>query len=82
MSLSENIDRYLECNGIMKKFVAEKTGMTQSAVTQSLSGKRKLTADEYISICRALDVPLETFLTENTAYTKHKQRHRKEMISD
>ena len=63
MSLSENINRYLENNGIMKNFLAEKTGMTQNAVSLSLNGKRKLSADEYISICQALNVPLETFLT-------------------
>lgn len=63
MSLSENINRYLENNGIMKNFLAEKTGMTQNAVSLSLNGKRKLSADEYISICQALNVPFETFLT-------------------
>lgn len=63
MSLSENINRYLEDNGIMKNFVAEKAGMTQNAMSLSLNGKRKLTADEYINICQALDVPFETFLT-------------------
>lgn len=67
MNLAENINSYLEENYISQKLIVDKTGMTQNAVSLALSGKRKITADEYISICRALNVPLETFLTNKSA---------------
>lgn len=66
MNLAENIKSYLDDNYISQKLIVAETGMTQNAVSLSLSGKRKLTADEYISICQALNVPLETFLTAKT----------------
>lgn len=67
MNLAKNIKTYLENNYISKKLIADKTGMTQNAVSLSLNGKRKLTADEYVSICKALNVPLDTFLTAKSA---------------
>lgn len=65
MSLAMNINHYLLENGIRRKFIVDKTGMTQNAVCLTLNGQRKLAADEYIKICDALGVPYDFFVSQN-----------------
>ena len=59
------IGAYLKDNGIKQAFLAEKTGLTQMAISDICTGSRK-TIDclEYHKICRALDVDMLTFLTD------------------
>lgn len=64
----EAILQYLEKNGIMQKFLAEKTGMSTQAICKFLKGERKLDIDEYVKICNALNVPYSFFIeTRKTA---------------
>ncbi|MEA4919338.1 MAG: helix-turn-helix transcriptional regulator [Clostridiaceae bacterium] len=67
MELYGNIRQYVKENGIKNTYVYEKAGMTQSAFLLALNGKRKLTADEYVAICKALNVPLDKFVANNKA---------------
>lgn len=62
MDLNAAINTYLRNNGITQAYVAEKSGITTNALNLSLKGKRKLTAEEYISICDALKVPYDLFV--------------------
>ncbi len=57
----QRIREYLEENGIKQAVVAKKSGMTKQALSDSLCGKRNLTAEEYFSICHALNVDVNTF---------------------
>ena len=50
----ERIAKFVEENGIKQSALAEKTGMTKQALSNSLRGLRKITAEEYAAICRAL----------------------------
>lgn len=50
----QQIDQYLAENGITQKFVSDKTGLEQNKLSMMLSGKRKISADEYLAICNAL----------------------------
>lgn len=59
--IAENIREYLKANGITQEYIAKKTGMTKQAVSSSLCGARKLSADEYVSICEALGVSPNKF---------------------
>lgn len=54
--LIENINKHLNDTGIKKVRVAEKTGISKSTLSAILSKKRRMTADEFILICDALDV--------------------------
>jgi transcriptional regulator with XRE-family HTH domain len=54
---------YLFNNGIRQKFVSEKTGIQQSKLSLSLYGKRKIPIEEYVLICKALNVPLDKFIS-------------------
>ncbi len=65
MELGVKINQYLESKGIKQSFVAEKSNIRQNILSRILRGERPCRAEEYINICRAIDVPLDTF-TEKT----------------
>ena len=56
------IKNYLDSKGISQAFVSRETGMPLPRLNLSLNGHRKLTIEEYESICWALDVDPGTFL--------------------
>ncbi len=56
------IKKYITENGIKFAFVAEKSGMSANVFSGILNGKRSLKAEEYVNICRALNVPLDKFV--------------------
>lgn len=59
--VGENIKQYLENKGVTQVFLAEKAKISTGAINQMLNGKRKIIVEEYLAICEALEVPLETF---------------------
>lgn len=61
MFLHERIAEYIKENNISQRKLADRTGMTENALSLALNGKRKLLADEYIEICDAMCVPYERF---------------------
>lgn len=60
--LAENISTYLKANGITQTHVAAQTGIHKQTLSNTLSGKRRLTAEEYVLICRTLGKPTEYFV--------------------
>jgi transcriptional regulator with XRE-family HTH domain len=58
------IGEYLKANGIKQTFLAEKTGMTNSAISDICTGKRSVYCVEYFKICKALNLPLEYFMQD------------------
>lgn len=62
-----NIKNYLISKGISQTYVANKTGIPISTLNSALNGNRKLLAEEYFVICQALDVPLGTFIKDQSA---------------
>ena len=69
MCIAKNINAFLINQGIKKKYVAEKTGISENALNLALNEKRRLLADEYIKICIALNVPFDQFVTETDRKT-------------
>lgn len=61
MSVAEKLKKYLDERGIRTSFVAEKAGMNAELLQRSLNGNRKLTADEFASICFVLGLDLGFF---------------------
>ncbi len=51
---------YIDKKGIKQAFIARETGMSTNAVSQILAGKRKIQADEFLKICRAVDMSQES----------------------
>lgn len=59
--IGEKIKQYIFDAGLKYSAVAEKCGIKQSTFSAMMNGTRKITADEYIVICRTLGVSLEQF---------------------
>ena len=55
------IKKYMDENGIKYSFVADKIGMPMNIFSPKINGKKKLTAEEYLSICEALGVDASFF---------------------
>lgn len=58
------IKEYLNENGIKQAFLAEKTGLTSSVISDICIHDRKIDVLEYHKICKALNLPLDYFLKE------------------
>lgn len=54
--------KYFDDNGLKQNFIAQKIGITESALSAILNGKRKCTLDEYIKLCQTLAVPFTAFV--------------------
>ncbi|WP_083526936.1 helix-turn-helix domain-containing protein [Thermophilibacter mediterraneus] len=57
----QRIRAYMERMGFTQSVVAKNAGMTKVAMSESLRGNRRLTADEYVAICNALGVSADFF---------------------
>jgi len=66
---------YVKQNGIKQSILCRRTGLTKYLVRQSLHGKRRLSIEEYIKICSALNVPY-TFFFEQRRKTWKETRER------
>ncbi len=62
MDVVEKIRAYMERNGVTQIDLCRKTHISPSKLNLSLSNKRKLTFEEYQTICWALGVGVETFM--------------------
>lgn len=63
MCVGNKIKNYLNESGITQKYLSERAKIELSKLNLALNGKRKLTFEEYESICWALGVNVDRFLT-------------------
>ena len=56
------LKQYLDDKGLKQKFIAEKTGISEAALSSILMDKRKCSLDEYIKLCQFLNVPFMSFI--------------------
>lgn len=68
--LAESINRYLKDKGIKQSWLAEKVGLPVTTLNGIINGKTQLKADLFIQICRALEVPPETFSEKSGAWVE------------
>lgn len=59
--LGIRIKEYIAESGLKFGAVADRAGIPQQIFSAMINGKRKITAEEYFDICKALNVPLEKF---------------------
>lgn len=63
MGIGARIKKYLDEKGIKQAFVAEKAGITPSQMSDICNERVKsIDCVVYFRICKALGVPLETFV--------------------
>lgn len=60
--IGARIKDYLNTNGIKQSFLAEKSGITVARISDICNKRTKVGAVEYAKICKALGLPLGTFL--------------------
>lgn len=60
------IKKYLDDNGIKQSFLVEKTGLSASIISNICIHDRKVGADEYYLICKALNRPLDFFMSADS----------------
>ncbi len=59
--VAEKINKYMKDRCIKASPIAVRAGITQQQMSAILNGKMQLKADVFFRICKALDVPPETF---------------------
>ncbi|WP_305151635.1 helix-turn-helix transcriptional regulator [uncultured Dubosiella sp.] len=60
----KKMNDYITGHGIKKAFIAEKANINKGSLRLILTGRQRCTADQYISICRALGKSTEEFISE------------------
>ena len=65
MSVQSRIAQYVSDNGIKQSFIVEKTGLSKNIISAILNLDRKMSADEYELIVKALNkTPNDFMMTE------------------
>lgn len=59
--LGLKIKEYIVSSGLKLGVIADKAGIARNVFSSMMNGKRKITAEEYFSICNVLNVPLGSF---------------------
>lgn len=54
MVVQSKVAQYLKEQGIKQSWLAQKTGLTDNMISGILNGTRKMTADEFVRICKAI----------------------------
>lgn len=67
------VKKYLDEKGIKYSFLSEKIGMPMNLLSPLLNGKRKMSVEEYFTICEALGVSVDTFSPENESGEDRKE---------
>ena len=62
--IARNIAKYVEEKGVKQKVIAAAIGISPQAMSETLAGRRTLSADEYRDICLFLEVPFGKFFDE------------------
>ncbi len=57
----ENLAKYVKEKGVKQSVIADAVGMSPVAMSETLMGRRKLGAEEYVNICNFLEVPYDRF---------------------
>lgn len=54
MNMQDRIAEYIRDSGIKQTVICQKTGISKDAMSAMMSGKRRMTANEFESICIAI----------------------------
>ena len=65
--LGQKIKEYLKSIGVTQAFVSDKTKISPSTLSAMLNGERKILAEEYFLICKALNLDFAFFYSEAEA---------------
>ena len=63
--ISNLVFEYLKKNNISKEFLLKVTNLDEDCINNIINNKKKLSMDEYIEICSALNLSFDYFFTNN-----------------
>ena len=61
MSINKELNDYVTSNGIKQSYICEQTGIHPDIVSRILREARKITAEEFLKICNALNLDPRDF---------------------
>lgn len=64
MTATEVIKNAVDARGITMSELARRTGINYFSLRKKLAGERKIKADEFVALCKELDLDIEDFDTE------------------
>lgn len=64
MNVAHKVKDLIDGKGITYTFISSKTGIPVDAISKSLLGKRRLSADELVAICKETHIDLADILSE------------------
>lgn len=67
MQVAEKMRKYVVEKGLKQSAIAQKANMREDTLSTILNGKRKLTVDEYITLCIAMGVSPMAFIQDTVA---------------
>lgn len=59
--MHEKLRQYIEINKVSRKLISENSGFDESKLSQMLNGKRRITVDDYVNLCKAMAVDPKRF---------------------
>jgi transcriptional regulator with XRE-family HTH domain len=71
MHPGEEVREYLKDHGISQSFISRETGISRPKLNMALTGKRKMSFEEYELICGALHVNTDYFVKPKVLKVKN-----------
>ena len=62
MVVQSRVAQYVKEAGIKQSFISEKTGLSENVISLIFNGKRKMSADEFAKICKAISKAPNDFM--------------------
>lgn len=56
------LKKYIEERGLIQKFVAQKTGIEEVALSNILNGRQRCSLENYVKLCKFFNVSFELFI--------------------
>lgn len=77
---TEAMKKFIEESGLKQKSISEKAGLSETALSLILQGKRRCEIGEYATICWVLNVNTDKFLNQRIL-REEKEKNESESIS-
>ena len=74
MDINLKFREIIESRGLKQSYVCDKTGMSSDCISRILNGHRKITAEEFLSICEVLNIDPNVF-RQSAVKTEYSSKH-------
>jgi transcriptional regulator with XRE-family HTH domain len=64
ITIRERVREYIVGKDLSQKIIAENMNISEARLSLMLTGKRRMTVDDYLAICKAISVPPIRFLND------------------